>query len=57
MIILPILSSPNLLILLALTIFIYIKTRADDDEPFVSKGIMSRPPSSHLPYTECQLSS
>lgn len=28
---LPILSSPNLLILLALTIFIYLKARAESD--------------------------
>lgn len=90
---LPILSSLNLLILLALTIFIYLKNRAwsdgyrsimyriadkqvyliehpfsllykgyfplvnYDDEPSVSKGIVSQLPSSHLPYTECQPSS
>jgi len=28
-----------------------------DDEPSVSKGIMSQLPSYHLPFTECQPSS
>ena len=28
-----------------------------DDEPSVSKGIVSQLPSSHLPYTECRPSS
>ena len=28
-----------------------------DDEPSVSKGIVSQLPSYHLPYTECQPSS
>ena len=49
----PLFDFTLLRMMLILVLFMIIY----DDEPSVSKGIMSQLPSSHLPYTECQPSS